>query len=200
MIKNIILDIGGIILDDSKENLRKYLQVSKEETEKLYKIVYGSKGFRQYLLGYINLEECMNLVISENQEYKDYIEKMLLKSNLKDIVPIKSDVLQVIRKLKERYKIYFLSNITKETYEYIEEILNEFDGGIYSFKVHLCKPNPEIYKKLLYTYNLKKEESIFFDDRQRNVDIGNKLGIKSIKFNTEQDILDVLQIRKYIQK
>lgn len=198
MIKNIILDIGGIILDDGKENLRKYLQVSKEETEKLYKIVYGSKGFRQYLLGYINLEECMNLVISENQEYKDYIdyiEKMLLKSNLKDIVPIKSDVLQVIRKLKERYKIYFLSNITKETYEYIEEILNEFDGGIYSFKVHLCKPNPEIYKKLLYIYNLKKEESIFFDDRQRNVDIGNKLGIKSIKFNTEQDILDVLQIR-----
>lgn len=195
MIKNIILDIGGIILDDGKENLRKYLQVSKEETEKLYKIVYGSKGFRQYLLGYINLEECMNSVISENSEYKDYIEKMLLKSNLKDIVPIKSDVLQVIRKLKERYKIYFLSNITKETYEYIEEILNEFDGGIYSFKVHLCKPNPEIYKKLLYTYNLKKEESIFFDDRQRNVDIGNKLGIKSIKFDTEQDILDVLQIR-----
>ena len=158
MIKNIILDIGGIILDDGKENLRKYLQVSKEETEKLYKIVYGSKEFRQYLLGYINLEECMNSVISENSEYKDYIEKMLLKSNLKDIVPIKSDVLQVIRKLKERYKIYFLSNITKETYEYIEEILNEFDGGIYSFKVHLCKPNPEIYKKLLYTYNLKKEE------------------------------------------
>lgn len=195
MIKNIILDIGGIILDDGKENLRKYLQVSKEETEKLYKIVYGSKGFRQYLLGYINLEKCMNSVISENSEYKDYIEKMLLKSNLKDIVPIKFDVLQVIRKLKERYKIYFLSNITKETYEYIEEILNEFDGGIYSFKVHLCKPNPEIYKKLLYTYNLKKEESIFFDDRQRNVDIGNKLGIKSIKFNTEQDILDVLQIR-----
>ena len=195
MIKNIVLDIGGIILDDGKENLRKYLQVSKEETEKLYKIVYGSKGFRQYLLGYINLEKCMNSVISENSEYKDYIEKMLLKSNLKDIVPIKFDVLQVIRKLKERYKIYFLSNITKETYEYIEEILNEFDGGIYSFKVHLCKPNPEIYKKLLYTYNLKKEESIFFDDRQRNVDIGNKLGIKSIKFNTEQDILDVLQLR-----
>ena len=195
MIKNIVLDIGGIILDDGKENLRKYLQVSKEETEKLYKIVYGSKGFRQYLLGYINLEKCMNSVISENSEYKDYIEKMLLKSNLKDIVPIKFDVLQVIRKLKERYKIYFLSNITKETYEYIEEILNEFDGGIYSFKVHLCKPNQEIYKKLLYTYNLKKEESIFFDDRQRNVDIGNKLGIKSIKFDTEQDILDVLQIR-----
>lgn len=195
MIKNIILDIGGIILDDGKENLRKYLHVSEEKTKELYKIVYGSKGFRQYLLGYINLEECMNLVISENQEYKDYIEKMLLKSNLKDIVPIKANVLQVIRKLKERYKIFFLSNITKETYEYIEDILNEFDGGIYSFKVHLCKPNPEIYKKLLYTYNLKKEESIFFDDRQRNVDIGNKLGIKSIKFNTEQDILDVLQIR-----
>lgn len=194
MIKNMILDIGGIILDDGKENLRKYLQVSEEETKKLYKIVYGSKGFRQYLLGYINLKKCMNSIISENPAYRAYIKKMLLKSNLKDIVPIKANVLQVIRELKEKYNIYFLSNITKETYEYIEDILNEFDGGIYSFKVHLCKPNPEIYKKLLYTYNLKKEESIFFDDRQRNVDIGNELGIKSIKFNTEQDILDVLQI------
>ena len=194
MIKNMILDIGGIILYDGKENLRKYLQVSEEETKELYKIVYGSKGFRQYLLGYINLEKCMNSIISENPAYRAYIEKMLLKSNLKDIVPIKANVLQVIRELKEKYNIYFLSNITKETYEYIEDILNEFDGGIYSFKVHLCKPNPEIYKKLLYTYNLKKEEAIFFDDRQRNVDIGNELGIKSIKFNTEQDILDVLQI------
>lgn len=194
MIRNIILDIGGILLDDSKENLEKYLQVSEEETKKLYKIVYGSKGFRQYLLGYINLEKCMNSIISENPAYRDNIEKMLLKSHLKDIVPIKNNVLQVIRELKEKYNIYFLSNITKETYEYIEDILNEFDGGIYSFKVQLCKPNPEIYKKLLYTYNLKKEESIFFDDRQRNVDIGNELGIKSIKFNTEQDILDVLQI------
>ena len=195
MIKNIILDIGGIILDDGKENLRKYLQVSEEETKELYKIVYGSKGFRQYLLGYINLEKCMNSIISENPAYRAYIEKMLLKSNLKDIVPIKANVLQVIRELKEKYNIYFLSNITKETYEYIEDILNEFDGGIYSFKVHLCKPNPEIYKKLLYTYNLNKEESIFFDDRQRNFDIGNELGIKSIKFNTEQDILDALQFR-----
>lgn len=120
---------------------------------------------------------------------------MLTSSNLKGIVPVKSNLLQVIRKLKETYKIYFLSNITKETYLYIEEILNEFDGGIYSFKVHLCKPDPEIYKKLLCTYNLNKKESIFFDDRQRNVDIGNELGIKSIKFNTEQDILDILSAK-----
>ncbi len=195
MIKNIILDIGGILLDDGKENLREFLQVSEEETNKLSKTVYGSKEFRQYLLGNINLEKCMNGIISKNPEYKKYIEKMLTSSNLKGIVPVKSNLLQVIRKLKETYKIYFLSNITKETYLYIEEILNEFDGGIYSFKVHLCKPDPEIYKKLLCTYNLNKKESIFFDDRQRNVDIGNELGIKSIKFNTEQDILDILSAK-----
>ena len=195
MIKNIILDIGGILLDDGKENLREFLQVSEEETNKLSKTVYGSKEFRQYLLGNINLEKCMNEIISKNPEYKKYIEKMLTSSNLKGIVPVKSNLLQVIRKLKETYKIYFLSNITKETYLYIEEILNEFDVGIYSFKVHLCKPDPEIYKKLLCTYNLNKKESIFFDDRQRNVDIGNELGIKSIKFNTEQDILDILSAK-----
>jgi hypothetical protein len=80
MIKNMILDIGGIILDDGKENLRKYLQVSEEETKKLYKIVYGSKGFRQYLLGYINLKKCMNSIISENPAYRAYIKKCYLKA------------------------------------------------------------------------------------------------------------------------
>ena len=63
MIKNIILDIGGILLDDGKENLREFLQVSEEETNKLSKTVYGSKEFRQYLLGNINLEKCMNGII-----------------------------------------------------------------------------------------------------------------------------------------
>lgn len=107
-------------------------------------------------------------------------------------MPIKNDILNVLRGLKKKYKIYFLSNLTKDTYLYIKKILGEFNGGIYSFKAHIYKPDTEIYLKLIKEYNLKKEETIFFDDRQKNVDIGNSLGIKSVKFNNIDDIINAI--------
>ena len=38
MIKNIILDIGGVIFDDGNKNLQKVLNISVEETKKLSKM------------------------------------------------------------------------------------------------------------------------------------------------------------------
>ena len=49
-------------------------------------------------------------------------------------------------------------------------------------------PNPDIYNFLINRYNLKKDECIFFDDRQKNVDAANEVGIKSILFKTIDDI------------
>ena len=192
MIKNIVFDIGGVLLDDGKENLKKFLEVSEEDIKKLYKIVYGSKEFRQYLIGRLNLDECMEGVILKNPEQKEFIEKLLSKENLPKTMPIKNDILNVLREVKEKYKIYFLSNLTEDTYLYIKNILEEFDGGIYSFKAHVCKPDSKIYLKLIKTFNLKKEETIFFDDRQKNVDIGNSLRIKNIKFNNIDDIINAI--------
>lgn len=192
MIKNLVFDIGGILLDDGKENLMKFLEVSEEYVKKIYKIVYGSKEFRQYLVGRLELEECIKGAIQKNPEQKEFIEKLLSKENLPKTMPIKNDILNVLRELNKKYKIYFLSNLTEETYLYIKNILEEFDGGIYSFKAHVCKPEPEIYIKLIKKYNLKKEETIFFDDRQKNVDIGNSLEIKSVKFNNIDDIVNAI--------
>lgn len=192
MIKNLVFDIGGILLDDGKENLMKFLEVSEEYVKKIYIIVYGSKEFRQYLVGRIQLEECIKGAIQKNPEQKECIEKLLSKENLPKTMPIKNDILNVLRELNKKYNIYFLSNLTEDTYLYIKNILEEFDGGIYSFKAHVCKPDTEIYIKLIKEYNLKKEETIFFDDRQKNVDTGNSLEIKSIKFNNIDDIINAI--------
>ena len=53
MIKNIILDVGGILFDDSKNNIEKILG---KDCGYIYKIAYG-KGFKKCLLGEISVEE-----------------------------------------------------------------------------------------------------------------------------------------------
>ena len=63
-----------------------------------------------------------------------------------------------------------------------------FEGGIYSYQEHLVKPNEEIYKLILDRYNLNKKETIFFDDREKNVLAANKVGLKSIVFKSIKDI------------
>ena len=94
-------------------------------------------------------------------------------------------------KQTKQYKIYFLSNITDVSYNYLNDklnILNMVDGGVYSYKEHLKKPDKEIFDLLIKRFGLKKEETIFFDDSRKNVKVGNEYGIKSYVFNSVKDI------------
>ena len=65
-----------------------------------------------------------------------------------------------------------LTNITEDSYNYIRNIINLediFEGGVYSYQENLVKPNHEIYNLLIDKFNLKKEETVFFDDKEKNV-------------------------------
>ena len=193
MIKNIILDIGGVLFDDSDKNLSKILNKSEKNIKEISKIAFGG-NFKKCLLGEYTVLNYM----------KD-IENMDLDNNMKNDIlyvlnpkfynvtfPRKQEIFDYIDKIKkEGYKVYLLSNITKVAFEYINENikLDDFvDGGIYSFVENKRKPDKEIYELLINRYNLKKEECLFFDDKKINVDSANEIGIKSYIFNSIDDI------------
>jgi hypothetical protein len=46
MIKNIILDIGGVFFDDSKSNIEKLLN---KNCDNIYKVAYG-KGYKKVFI------------------------------------------------------------------------------------------------------------------------------------------------------
>ena len=186
MIKNLIFDIGGVIFDDSFQNISKIL---KEDANKLCEKVYG-KSFVDCILG--------------NQEVSDYVETfkkdkdynkikyILGKNNLKLSFPLMSDNFNYISKLKDKgYNLYILSNITRESYEYVKstiDIDNTFKGGIYSYQEKLLKPDRRIYELIANRYNLRKDETMLFDDKQKNVDVACEFGFVGVLFRTIEDI------------
>lgn len=186
MIKNIILDVGGVFFDDSKTNIERLLN---KNCDNIYKIAYG-KDFKKALLGEISVREHIHRLKNE-PEYLD-IEYILKKENLIYSYPLIKNNFEYIKKLKERgYHLYLLTNITEDSYHYINHLIDIhqiFDGGIFSYREHLIKPDDAIYQLLLERYHLKKEETIFFDDKKKNVDKANQLGIKSFVFTSIQDI------------
>ena len=102
------------------------------------------------------------------------------------------DTFNLILELKKQgYKIYLLSNITKASFKYINNVIdltNYFDGDLYYYQEGMVKPNYDFYKSLLKKYNLSEKETIFFDDKDKNIQAAKELGIKSIKFKSIDDI------------
>lgn len=190
MIKNIIFDIGGIIFDDSLDNISKVLGF---EATNIYRKAYG-KLFRECLLGNLDVDDYIK-TFKDDVDYEK-IKYILSKENQHLVLPLIKENFDYICKLKDKYNLYILSNITKESYEYINSVINinkVFLGGVYSFKEGIVKPNKEIYELILKRYNLNKNETIFFDDKKRNIDIANEIGITAILFKKISDISNNLE-------
>lgn len=196
MIKNIVFDIGGVILDISDDVVIKFLNKKPEEVKKITKIIYKDKRWNECLLGNITQQEYMKDLILEFPEYKIEIETILGIKYQENVLPIIKETLNIMYKLKEKnYKIYFLSNFTEASYYYMKDklkIIDDFDGGIFSWKEHLIKPNEAIYELLINRYNLNKEETIFFDDTLKNIEVANKLGIKSVQIKEKDSIVNTI--------
>ena len=97
MIKNIILDIGGVIFDDSDLNLSKLLNKDIEEIKKITKVVYGG-NFEKCLLGQMTVQEHISKLKEKG------IEKT--KSRMHKIICLNTmEVFNCEREAHEKYKI-----------------------------------------------------------------------------------------------
>ena len=186
MVKNIIFDIGGIMFDDSTENISNILN---EDATLLCKKVYG-ETFLDCVLGNTEVSDYIES-FKDDIDYKK-IKYILSRDNLHISYPLIKDNFYYISKLKDTgYNLYILSNITRDSYEYVNDTIDInriFDGGIYSYQEGLVKPDRRIYELIVDRYNLNKDETLFFDDKQRNVDAANEFGIKGVLFKTIEDV------------
>ena len=192
MIKNIIFDIGGIILEWGNNPLIELLNKTDYEVNKICKIIYGDSRFKECILGNLSQFEYMKQIMNENPKYSDDIKKILSEEYQEKALPVIKENLEKVFEFKNKgYKIYFLSNITDVSYNYLKnklKILDLIDGGVYSFKEHTKKPDKKIFDILIKRYNLNKDETIFFDDSVKNVKSGNEYGIKSYVFESIKNI------------
>lgn len=195
MVKNIIFDVGGVIFDDKNNNLKEKFNLSLEESKEITNITFGD-NFKDCMLGKVRVIDYLENMKLTYPDIKDKIEYLLDPKLYYETFPLKKDVYDIVVDLyKKGYNLYILSNNTKDSFEYVSSHMdmNMFKGVVSSYVEHLIKPNEDIYNLIIDRYNLKKEETIFFDDSGKNVDKGNELGIKSIKFTSVEDIINNIE-------
>lgn len=140
--------------------------------------------------GNISSREYQDRLIKDNDKYKKEIRYLLNKDNLVIVDSKDEKMVNLLYDLKKKYKVYFLSNMIDITHDFLKDILNDFDGGVYSFEEHTKKPDEKFFMTLINRYNLDVKETIYFDDKIKNIEAARKLGIKAIKFETINDVLE----------
>ncbi|MDF8327852.1 HAD family phosphatase [Aeromonas salmonicida] len=82
------------------------------------------------------------------------------------------------------HTLYALSNMGHASIDWLEQQLfwRFFSGKVVSARVRMIKPEPDIYRYLLVSFDLKADECLFIDDSPANVAAAKALGIRGMVF------------------
>ena len=159
MIKNIIFDIGNVILNfNIKEVLQKFTSNKVEQKFILKNIINSPEWLGNALIdtGYISREDAIEIVKDRTNHCNDKLIVDFWK-NYNDFAQVNIKVLNLIQKLKDNnYKIYLLSNINPYTFEFVNKsgLFDLVDGYVLSYQEHKIKPYKAIYNVLVIQWGL----------------------------------------------
>ena len=184
MIKNIIFDVGMVLVDWCWRDAMEGFGFDEETIEILADATVRSTAWNHLDQGDLSDEEILAGFIENAPDQEEKIR--MIWDNLDKMIRCYPYSHDWIRSWKEKgYKCYILSNYGKRTYDQSKEELtfeHLMDGVLFSYTVKQIKPNPDIYHTLMNKFGLKAEECIFLDDNAGNIEAARKLGIHAIQF------------------
>ncbi|MDG1264138.1 MAG: HAD family phosphatase [Flavobacteriaceae bacterium] len=200
-IKNIIFDLGGVLVDWNPDKVFiKVFEGDKQKMEFFYAEVCTHDWNENQDAGYPMAkatEERVALFPEFEKEIRMYYDRW--DEMLGDQIQGTVDILKKLTNSPE-YKVVALTNWSHETFpKAIKkfEFLQWFEGILVSGVEKTRKPFPEIYELTLNRFDLIAEESLFIDDNLRNVEAARALGIHSIQFHSpeqlEQELKDYIK-------
>ena len=198
-VKNLIFDLGGVILDLSVDHtLDAFAELSRMPKEKVHDLYFSAPGFLEYEKGRM-----------DDKRFRDYVRATYAISAsdrdidnawiamLRGIPPLK---LELLKKLQSEFQVFLLSNTNNIHLHHINESMlpeegrgsldNYFHKAYYSHKMGKRKPDAEIFEQVLDENHLLPEQTLFLDDYAVNIEGAKSLGIRTVHVNSPNLILD----------
>ena len=191
MIKAIIFDLGGVLIDWNPKYLYKKIFKDESEMENFLNTIC-TNDWNEEQDGGRTLEEGTEYLVKKFPEHTEHIRAYYGRWEEMLNGPIDGTV-EILKQLKQsgNYKIYALTNWSAETFPIAQQkydFLNWFDGVVVSGTERMRKPNPAFFQILLDRYNLTAEEVLFIDDNFRNVKSALNMGVDSIHFISSEEL------------
>ena len=191
MIRNIILDMGNVLIHWYPERFVERYGLSEEDRALVLQEVFTSVEWIQLDRGIISFEEGIGAMCRRLPERLHTAARELTLDWWRDCLFPVEGMGELVRELKGLgYGIYLLSNAKADLPLYFDRIPGSecFDGRIVSADWKLLKPQPEIYELLLRQFGLKAEECFFADDLFINVEAALLVGMSGTIFRGAKEL------------
>jgi epoxide hydrolase-like predicted phosphatase len=194
----VIFDFGGVLVrmvdDHPRLELARQLGI---ELEQLDSLIFFSESARKASLGEISVEthwEAVRKSLAISPEAMSGFLDLYWSAD-----DVNWELLEVIRKLRPKYKVGMLSNAwdnLRNTLHSRWNIDGLFDELVISAEVKMMKPDPRIFHMAVDRLGVQPIETIFIDDIEENVLAARKEGLSIILHqDTQKTISD---LHKYL--
>lgn len=200
-VKNIIFDLGGVILDiDYARPVEAFKKLGAENFEKVFSQDAQASFMSKFERGEIKPAEFRKKVKSYLPETVSDREIDEAWNSILGQLPSQRIVLL---KMLDRmgYRLFLLSNTNsihiRAFTQYLDETYGKqlfkelFEKVYYSSKIGMRKPSKKIFEHVLNDSNLNPAETLFIDDSPQHVEAANKVGLHTHYLKEPETIHDV---------
>ena len=200
-IRNIVFDLGGVLVDLDFKAAINGLQKAGFANVKEQLQAFDREGiFQKFELGEMTADEFRtaireNSTVSLTDEEVDGLWNAML-------LEVPREKLELILHLRGKYMVYLLSNtnsihwdyVCKNAFNYRGFRVNDyFEETFLSYEMHLAKPDKAIFEKVLEEANLLPEETLFIDDSEANCKAASELGIHTHHYHIGEDLKELFE-------
>lgn len=188
MIKNLLFDLGGVIMDLRRMNcVKAFEELGMSDADSLlgeYSQAGVFAGIENGTLTPEQFHDEIRAIIGRSvsdEEIDTAFQKFLIG------IPVHR--LEQLEQLHDKYKMYMLSNtnpimwndqIGKNFAQLGKDVNYYFDGIARSYKIGAMKPDLSVFKWVIDRFEINPGETLFFDDSQTNLDAATQLGFKTL--------------------
>lgn len=196
MIKNIIFDVGKVLVEYDPVGYMEKRGYTKEEQRIIMEAVFQNPLWTVADRGPIETKALIEGFVANAPDHEELIRDAY--GHAEETIWEMPYTVEWVKGLKERgYHLYVLSNYGKDLLARTRDkmpFLPYMDGVVFSHECHLLKPEWEIYKHLCDSYSLLPSECVFLDDNAENIEAARDFGIHGIRFTGYEEAKGQLEI------
>jgi len=191
MLKAVVFDYNGILVDDLTLHLDAYMCVAKDleyalDPDDIWSLISATPDEKRFLFGEISDDTWYGIRQLKDKYYYD----MAASENI--IIP---GAVEILLSLSQLYPLALVSNTSRRYFEkcFPREGIECFKETLFSEEMEKPKPSPEPLYRILKLLDVKTDECCYIGDAISDVQMAKSAGVKMFGVTTGHHSKDDLK-------
>ena len=189
---NVVFDFGGVLFDwrphEFLSRLLPELAPTAEAAHALAAVFFEGFGGDWAAFDRGTVEpEALAHTIARRTGLAVHDTRKVIHGVPHELLPVAGTVALLRRLHAAGHWLYYLSNMPEAYAQHLEashDFLSLFRDGVFSARVKLVKPEPEIYAYALRVFRIDPADTLFIDDVAHNADAARAAGWQAVHFQS----------------